>query len=48
VNTNWPNDLRVGYKPPSNLVKFLERDIDLKEKLGEFKNDFERDEVVEV
>lgn len=36
VNTNWPNDLRVGYKYPSNLVKFFERDIDLKEKLEFF------------
>jgi len=48
VNTNWPNDPKIGYKFSSNLVEFLERDIDLKEKLKEFKSDFQRDEVVEV
>ncbi len=48
MNTIWPNDPKVGYKSPSNLVEFLERDINLKETLEEFKIDFERDEVVEV
>ncbi len=31
VNKNWFNDLRVGYKSPSNLVEFFERDINLEE-----------------
>jgi len=31
VNKNWPNDLRIGCKSPSNIIKFLEMDIDLKE-----------------
>jgi hypothetical protein len=31
VNKNWPNDLRIGCKSPSNFIKFLEMDIDLKE-----------------
>jgi len=46
VNKNWPNDPRIGYKSPSNLVEFLEKDVDLKEELEEFENEFERDEVV--
>jgi hypothetical protein len=47
-NKNWLNDLRIICKSPSNLVEFLERDIDLEEKLKEFEGDFERDEVIEV
>jgi hypothetical protein len=38
----------IGFKSPFNLVKFLERDIYLEEKLEEFESDFEKDEVVEV
>ncbi len=45
VNKNWPNDSRIGCKPPSNLLEFLERDMDLEE---EFEGEFEKDEVVEV
>jgi hypothetical protein len=48
VKKNWPNDLRVGCKFASNLIKFFERDIDLEEELEEFEGDFEKDEVVEV
>ncbi len=33
VNKNWPNDPRVGCKSPFNLVKLIEKDLDLKEKL---------------
>ncbi len=40
--------MRIGCRSPFNLVKFLERDIDLEEKLKEFESDFEKDEVVEV
>ncbi len=48
VNKNWPNDPRIGCKSPSNLVEFLEKDVDLEEELKEFEGEFERDEVVEV
>ncbi len=48
VNKNWLNDLRTRCKSPSNLVEFLEKDINLEEKLREFEGDFERDEVIEV
>jgi hypothetical protein len=48
INKNWPNDARIHYKSPSNLVEFFERDVDLDEKLEEFEGEFERDEVVEV
>jgi hypothetical protein len=30
VNKNWPNDLKIGCKSPSNLLEFLERDVDPK------------------
>jgi hypothetical protein len=46
VNKNYPNDLRIGYKSPSNLVEFLEKDVGLKEELEEFEGEFERDEIV--
>ncbi len=48
VNKNWPNDPRAGCKSPSNLVEFLEKDVDLEEELKEFDTEFARDEVVEV
>ncbi len=48
VNKNWPNDPRIGYKFPSNLMEFLEKDVDLKKELEKFEGEFERDEVVEV
>jgi hypothetical protein len=48
VNKNWLNDLRIGCKSPSNLLEFLEKDVDLEEELKEFEGEFLRDEVVEV
>ncbi len=48
VNKNGPNDFRIGCKSPSNLVEFLEKDVDLEEELEEFEGEFQRDEVVEV
>jgi hypothetical protein len=48
VNKNWPYDPRIGCKFPSNLVEFLEKDVDLEEELKEFEGEFARDEVVEV
>jgi len=44
----WPNDLKIGCKSPFNLVEFLEKNIDLEEKLEEFERHFENDEIVEV
>jgi hypothetical protein len=44
MNKNWPNDPRIGCKSPSNLVDFIESDLNLKE---EFERAFERDEIVE-
>jgi len=40
--------LEWNVKYPSDLVKFLERNIDLEEELEKFENDFEKDEVVEI
>jgi hypothetical protein len=48
INKKWPNDPRVGCKSPSDLTKFLEKDINLEEELEKFEGEFERDEVVEV
>jgi hypothetical protein len=48
VNKNWPNDPRIGCKSPSNLVEFLEKDVDLKEELKKFEGEFAQDEVVEM
>ncbi len=48
MRKNWPNDLKVGCKSPSNLVEFIEVDQDLEEKLEQFEGDFERDEVSEL
>jgi hypothetical protein len=47
-NKNWLNDFRIGCKSPSNLVEFLEKDVDLKEELEEFEGEFEKDKVVEM
>ncbi len=44
----WPNDPWIWFKSSSNLLKFLERDMDLEEELKEFEGEFEKDEVVEV
>jgi hypothetical protein len=48
VNKNWPNDLRIGRKSPSNLLEFLEKYVDLKKEFKKFVGEFEVDEVVEV
>jgi hypothetical protein len=42
VNKNWPNDLRIGYKPFSNLMELIETNTNLDEKLEEFEGRFER------
>jgi hypothetical protein len=42
VNKNWPNDSRIGWKSPCNLVEFLEKDVDLEEELKEFEDEFEK------
>jgi hypothetical protein len=43
VNKNWLNDLRIGCKSLSNLITFLERDINLGEELKKIEDDFEKD-----
>ncbi len=46
VNTNWPNDPRIGCKSPSSLVELFETHVDLKD-FQEFEGAFERDVVME-
>jgi len=48
VNKNWPNDSRIGCQSPSNLINFLENDINVEKELEEFEGDFEKDEFVEA
>jgi hypothetical protein len=48
VNKNWPNDSRIGCQSPSNLINFLEKDINVEKELEEFEGDFEKYEVVEA
>jgi hypothetical protein len=45
LETNWPNDLRVGCKSPLNLVELIEIDLNLEEELEEFQGTFERDKL---
>ncbi len=45
MSKNWPNDLKVGCKSPSNLVEFIEVNWDLEKELEQFEGDFKRDEV---
>ncbi len=40
--------MKITCQIPNNLLKFLERDIDLEEECEEFEGEFEKDEVVEV
>ncbi len=44
MNKNWPNDLRIDFKPPSNMVEMIEKDFDFEE----FESSFEQDEIVDI
>jgi hypothetical protein len=46
VSKNWPNDAKVGCKSSSDLVKFIEMDEQLKEKLQEFEGEFEQEYIL--
>ncbi len=48
VGQNWPNDPRVGCNMPSTLVKFIEKDEIVEEKLEEFENEFENEKIVNM
>lgn len=48
VSKNWFKDPRIGCKPPFNMVKFDETDVDSFKEFEEFKQAFEKNEVVEV
>jgi hypothetical protein len=47
VSKNWPNDLRIDYKPLFNLVEFIEKDLKF-EKLEKFENSLEQDENLNI
>jgi len=41
LKKKWSNDSRNNYKPPSNLVEMIEKDLYLEDKLEEFEGSFE-------
>lgn len=43
----WSNDIKVGCKASFDFVELINSEIDLEEKLNEFKNSFERKELYE-
>lgn len=49
MNKNWPNDLRIDYKPPFNLLKLIEKDFDFEE-LEKFESflEIENDELLSI
>jgi hypothetical protein len=47
VNKNWPNDVKVGCKAPSNLVELIDSETNLEDKLNEFEGSLEQDELNE-
>jgi hypothetical protein len=44
VNKNWSNDAKVGSKAFSNLVNFIDFELNLKQELDKFERSFEQDE----
>jgi hypothetical protein len=47
VNKNCPNDSRVDWKPLSNFVELIEKDLNFEE-LEEFEDSFEQDELLNI
>jgi hypothetical protein len=41
-------DSRIGYKSCSNLVEFAEMEVSFEEKIKEFENSFQQDEIWET
>lgn len=41
-------DSRIGYKSFSNLVELVEMEVSFEEKLKEFENSFQQDEIWET
>jgi hypothetical protein len=48
LNKNWPSDLRVCCKSPSNLVELIQRDLDFEEELEKFEGSLEWDKIVDM
>ncbi len=48
VNTNQPNNLKVGYKFFFNLIKLIKINADLGKELEKFEEAFEMDEIVKI
>ncbi len=48
VNENWTIDIRIGCNSPTNLMELIETNLDFEEKLENFEDAFEQDEVVKM
>ncbi len=46
MNTNQPNDLKVGCKSLSNLLKLIGIDVNVENKLKKFEGASKRDEMI--
>ncbi len=47
MNKNWPNDYRVGWKSPSNLLELISVNQNLEEELEQFERTFEKNEIMD-
>jgi hypothetical protein len=48
MSKNWSSDLRNGCKPPSNLIKLIQRYLCFEDELEDFEGSFEQDEVMDI
>ncbi len=48
MSKNSPSDLRVGCKPPSNLVELIQTYLDFEKDLEKFEDSFEHDEIMDI
>ncbi len=48
MSKKQPNDPRIGYKPPSNLVELIEKDLNFEKELEGFQGSFESNELWDI
>jgi hypothetical protein len=48
VNKNWANDFKIGYKSLFDLIELIGKDANLKKRLEQFEEAFERNEIVNI
>ncbi len=47
MSKNWSNDSRIDFKPPSNLLEVIEKDLNF-EGLEKFEGSFGWDELLDI